>query len=239
MVVDISSTISSLSQEMVDALDLGNYQGSEVELSLPNDLRTQVPQLLLPQIALGDEKALFVKGVVLKESVTGTDGSLGLSFLNRFDYTIEGSNPPRLILRPYERSSKDFDVFICHHRDDIELARAVHRVLHEAGRKPFLSELLPRSSAQELYKAMDDALAGAAHMVVVCSDAQHVRTPWMEAEWRLFDRRKRAGEKQGNLVTVIAGDTTVSDLPDPLNAHGIVKADDADWASTLVESVKP
>jgi hypothetical protein len=241
LMVNIGSTICSLSAEMVDALDLGEFQGSETQLSLPGDIVTHVPQLAIPRIAVGDEAALFVKAVVLTEGPPGTDGSLGLSFLHRFDYTIEGGDQRRLTLRPPDAadSMKAYDVFICHHANDLDLAREVYRVLEEAGVRAFLSQVsLGRMSAAEFQKAIDNALAGATHMVVVCTDPDHLKTPWVEAEWRLFERQKSSGQKQGNIAVVLSGNRA-SDLPPPLNGYEVLPTANVDWAATLIGRVKP
>ena len=241
LVADISSSVCSLSAEMVDALDLGKFQGSELKLELAGGLVIDVPQLVIPRIAVGEEEALFVKAVVLEESRPGTDGRLGLSFLHRFDYTIEGGAPRTLILRPSgpPDTTQAYDVFICHHANDLNLAQEVYQVLEGAGFRAFLSQVsLGRLRAAEFQKAIDDALAGATHMVVVCSAADHVKTPWVEAEWRLFDRLKTSGEKQGNIVAVVSG-SQASDLPAPLNSYEVVPMGDLDWTQTLVDYFKP
>ena len=50
-------------------------------------------------------------------------------------------------------------------------------------------------------------------MVVVSSAAKNINARWVEYEWRLFLGEKLAGRKQGNLVTVLAGGLSPSELP--------------------------
>ena len=90
----------------MDVLDLADYVGEEVEVSLAGGIRIKAPQLVLPSMSVQAMETENVKAVVLKESQPGVDGCIGLSFLNRFMYCIENARLKKLLLKPIG-ASKD------------------------------------------------------------------------------------------------------------------------------------
>jgi hypothetical protein len=59
-------------------------------------------------------------------------------------------------------------------------------------------------------------------MVVVASSGKHALAKWVQYEWRLFLGERLAGRKTGNLVTVIAGEAAIADLPISLRNREVV-----------------
>jgi hypothetical protein len=59
-------------------------------------------------------------------------------------------------------------------------------------------------------------------MVVVASSAQHVKSPWVEAEWGLFINEKRSGRKAGNVITLAVGSLQPADLPSSLRYYEVI-----------------
>ena len=237
LIVDIAASLTTITPELVEALGLQEHVGDEVELALPNAIRIKAPQLLIPKLEVSDMEAEFVKAVVLKSPMPGVDGCLGLSFLNRFDFTIENKDSRGLQLRPLERTlaGPTFDVFICHKSEDIQLARRVYDALTQANYHPFLSEeSLESMGNTEYQKAIDTALETARHLVVICSSGACTRSPWVEAEWRLFDGLKRSGRTTGNIIPVLCNNMNRRDLPLALRRYQAIPIDAPDFDETLM-----
>lgn len=233
LMVDCGATVSSITPEMVDILGIQEFVGEEVELSLPNAIRIKAPQLLIPKISVNGSDAEFVKAVVLRQTMPGVDGCVGLSFMHRFDYDIEKN---RLILRPLKKAEQapKYDVFISHKSEDLSWARKVYDALTGAGLHPFLSEQsLPELGEAEYQKAIDAVLEGATHMVLVATSRQRLQSPWVESEWRMFEGMKRSGKKTGNIVPVLGEGMKPEDLPPTLSKYQAVPMSDPQWAARL------
>jgi hypothetical protein len=235
VMVDSGASVSSLSPEMVDILSIRQHVGEEVELVLPNAIRIKAPQLVIPEIAAEGMKTEYVKAVVLKQSMPGVDGCLGLSFLHRFDYAIEKN---QLLLRQLTKApgaAARYDAFICHKSEDLADARTVHDALKEAGLRPFLSEVTaPETHTTEFQKVIDEALESATHMIVICSSPARVESPWVECEWRMFDGLKRTGRKKGNIIPVLCGTMKSEQLPLALSRYQAIAISDPGWKTALM-----
>lgn len=235
---DNAASLTTLTPELVAVLGLEDMRGEEVELSLPNGIRVKAPQLVIPSVCVDGCIAEFVKAVVLKESSPGVDGSLGLSFLSRFDFAIHKGKPQHLILKSLQASEVEprFDVFICHKSQDVESARQVYDVLKKAGYRPFFSpESLSQMDTGDYHKAIDMAIEGARDLIVVCSCRESVSSAWVEAEWRRFDCLILSGRKRGKIVPVLCGDMTVNDLPPALFRYSAVSMPgDPNWQVKLL-----
>jgi predicted aspartyl protease len=237
MIIDIGASVVTITPELADVLGITKHIGEEIELSLPAGIRVKAPQLVIPCISLYGMETDYVKAVVLKETLVGVDGCLGLSFLNRFDFSIEKGREPQLLLKP-SRQIEDthrFDVFISHKSSDLSFARDVFDMLTHAGYKPFLSDMsIEKCGTTEYQKAIDSALGFAGHLVVICSSRENLESPWVEAEWRLFDGQKRAGKKRGNIIPVLCGDMTIENLPIALGRFQTISFHDPSWRTKLV-----
>lgn len=237
MLVDTGASLTSLTEEMVDILSLREFMGEEIEITLPNALRIKAPQLLIPGISVNGMQAEYIKGIVLRESMAGVDGCLGLSFLDRFDWSIHMDGTSKhLGLKLPERHGieKEFDVFICYKTEALDIAEQVFNILSEAGYNPFLSHRsLEKIGTTEYQKAIDNTLETVDHFIVICSSSEHLNTPWVEAEWRLFEGLKRSGKKKGNIVPVLCENVTENDLPFSLQRYNAVKINDPSFKKTI------
>lgn len=235
--VDTGSTFSAITDEMVDVLGIRKMLGDEVELILPNNLKTSARQILIPRLAIGPHSAEYVKAVVLKESMPGIDGCIGLSFLNRFIYRIERTGGgTTLVLEAAKAIPKHpcFDVFISHTSEDAIPAREVYDVLKAIGYSPFLSEVsIAHSQINDFQIAIDDALSNARHLVVICSSCDFVSKAWVQYEWQTFKRLKLSGQKWGNIVPVLCGDAKPEALPVGLSGYQAVMMDQVGWKELL------
>ena len=127
-----------------------------------------------------------------------------------------------------------FDVFISFKSEDESHARAVYEELRAAGRRVFFSrESLPRLGSDEYHKQIDLAIEQAAHMVVVTSSAAHVQSKWVEYEWRLFLGEVLARRKSGNLITLLAGDMRIDELPISLRNREVARIGQGGLAAVI------
>jgi TIR domain/gag-polyprotein putative aspartyl protease len=245
LVVDSGATTSAITPEMVKILQLERLQGEEVDLLLPNRIRVRAPQILLPAVETHECKARFIEGVVLHESTPGIDGTLGLSFLNKFDYTLTkdtgtetGGTVPSLALKAPELPSNldpgTFDVFICHKKEDLDHASAVYEELRKHGRRPFLAAASLEGHADFTQK-IDSVLEAVDHLVVVASSRMNAEAPWVRREWLIFELLCLRGEKQGsNIVTVMCGRMNEGQLPPGLMRFQAISKGEANWPTRLV-----
>jgi hypothetical protein len=135
---------------------------------------------------------------------------------------------------PRARGEAGFDVFLSFSHADELLARAVYDFLTGLGTSVFFSRLsLGQLSRADYQKAIDSALERARHMVVVTSSAQHVRSPWVSAEWGMFVNEQRSGRKDGNLITVIAAPMTIAELPITLRSSQVLPYHPDDFSEVL------
>lgn len=117
-----------------------------------------------------------------------------------------------------------YDTFICHKSEDYPYALDVYELLMGSGLCPFLSELsLPELGKAEFQRQIDLALDAARHLVVVTSSVENVSAGWVAAEWGLFVSEKRAGRKDGNILTVLFGEMTIEQLPLTLRYYEAIR----------------
>ena len=222
---------------MVEALGWSEYVGEEVEVALAAAVYVRAHRLLIPAISVQGLEADNVKGVMLKASRLGVDGSLGLSYLHRFDFKIEGGKPPSLVLK-VKGSSKDqgdFDVFICFKSEDQSAARTVFDFLRAEGYRPFFSPVSLTCSGEAAFQqGIDRALELARHMVVVGSSRKNMEAPWVRGEWSRFNVLLKTGRKRGNVVSVLFGQMQLTDLPIALCEYEAFLANTSDWRDKLL-----
>ena len=136
------------------------------------------------------------------------------------------------------KESEAYDVFISYKNEDGAHAQQVYEYLKAQGVRPFFSrETLPVLGSDEYHEQIDAAIERARHMVVVTSSGEHATAKWVRYEWRLFLGEKLAGRKAGNLVTVIAGEMGIEELPIGLRHREVVQLTPADLGR-LLEYVK-
>ncbi len=121
-------------------------------------------------------------------------------------------------------SDDGYDVFISYKSEDVEYARQVYEQLRQHGLTVFFSkESLPRLGSDEYHEQIDIAIERAHHLIVVTTSKEHVIAKWVKYEWRLFMGEKLAGRKSGNLMTVVAGDMSIDDLPIALRNREVIQ----------------
>ena len=116
-----------------------------------------------------------------------------------------------------DNDKKNFDVFISFKSEDEKHARKVYNFLQDHGFKPFFSTLSVSYVGDSQYlKSIADAIDQCRHMIVVASEPEYIRAPWVEYEWGIFIARRNDRKTDGNLLTVLAGDMRIADLPNVL-----------------------
>ncbi len=130
--------------------------------------------------------------------------------------------------------NNNIDVFISRNKADAALAKKLHDYLLKKGLKVFDSDInLPKIGISDYRKAIDTALEETQHMVIVASSRHSLESEWVEAEWGLFINEKRSGRKKGNILTVIAGDMTIQQLPASLRYYEVVPYDEGCFEKVL------
>ncbi len=113
-----------------------------------------------------------------------------------------------------------YDVFLSVKSQDYPHARVAEAFLRKAGLRVFFCEQeLPEMGNSDYFDAIDNALEGARHMLVVTSSREHVMSQWVKKEWQTYLNEKLSGRKSGNLVTLLFGKMTIGDLPLSLRQH--------------------
>lgn len=113
-----------------------------------------------------------------------------------------------------------YDVFVSAKSEDYGHARTAAAFLRKAGLRVFFSEEeLPEMGNSDYFRAIDDALEGARHMLLVTTSRAHATSEWVEKEWRTYLNEKLSRRKTGNLVTLLCGSMTIADLPISLRQH--------------------
>jgi hypothetical protein len=97
-VVDTGATCVTISPTLVAVLGLSDRLGEERRFSLAGGIEVTSHELVLPKISVNGAEARDVEAAMPAEPVFGVDGVLGLSFLDRFEFRLEKSPDPRLIL---------------------------------------------------------------------------------------------------------------------------------------------
>jgi CHASE2 domain-containing sensor protein len=135
-------------------------------------------------------------------------------------------------------SHPQFEVFISAAHPDYDLAEKVHGYLEGSRITAFFcARSLLQVGNSSFSKVIDTALEQARHMVVIATDAQHLRRNWVESEWRFFHDELRAGRKRGNLVLLTNGTILPEELPSSLRGYEMIS--DAEGLEPLLAYVHP
>ncbi len=236
LIVDNGASVCSISPEMVKILGIEDYVGEEVDIILPNMVKIKAPQLLIPKISVEGKKAQFVIGVVLKGTIPEVDGCLGLSFLNRFNYTIRRGRPQNLSLTPFTIPDdfQQFNIFISHNSKDLTFAEEVFNFLEEEGYAPFLSEKSLSQINRPFPEVINAVLESARYLIVVGSSKENIMAPWVRSEWMIFDNLIKSGQKEGNIISILCGKMKPQDLPGILSIYNAISINDENWGKTLI-----
>ncbi|GAF93312.1 unnamed protein product, partial [marine sediment metagenome] len=133
-------------------------------------------------------------------------------------------------LAAVEEDQRPIRVFISAKSADYEPARQVREFLASHGVRAFFSEWsLPELGTSGYHAAIESALEGALHIVIVASSRENMEGRWVRHEWETFLNERLAGRKSGNIVTVAVGGLGVGDMPlslrrfetVPLSADGL------------------
>jgi len=129
------------------------------------------------------------------------------------------------------RSGK-YDAFISHKKEDLDIAQDVYDFLRKNLKEPFLDRIsLPEMSDAQYSKAIDLALEGSRHFIVVLSNLEYLESDWVEYEMDCFHTEKKEGRKEGGnflfIVTDEVYDQIMSsnkmDLPFPYRRYEIFR----------------
>jgi hypothetical protein len=232
LVVDSACTALTLSPAMVAVLGLSDRLGEEVEIKLAGNQTARGREIILPGVVVQGKEAREIRGIQLEESHPGVDGSLGLSFLDRFEWKITGS-PQQLLLRRKDEPDR-YDVFISFNFEDEWFARVLYDALTVMNYRAFLSEIeLRRHGDANFVRAIGDAIQGSRHMVVVGSSAKNMNSNWVRYELDTFFTLKMSGKKTGVLIPVLCEEMSPEQLEPPLNSHQAIKIKDPDFRGKL------
>lgn len=120
---------------------------------------------------------------------------------------------------------EQIDVFISHKSQDYSYAKAVYDELFRLGGNVFLSELsLPAMANTDYTSAIDYALEKTKGMVVIAA-SETFDSGWVHYEWSSFLNEKRSGRKEGNLITVVLDEKSISRLPYALRQYEVITLD--------------
>ena len=107
-----------------------------------------------------------------------------------------------------------YDVFLSYKSEDHRIAMKVNRFLTENGLTVFFSEeSLSDFGMSEYSESIDKAIDASKHMIVVGSRIEHLTQGWVKYEWTSFADNLKCGYKSGNLITILAPDIALADLP--------------------------
>jgi hypothetical protein len=105
-IVDTGASMVTVPLEIVEVLGLTDKLGEEVNLTLAGGIRTKGRKLIIPEISVFGKTARSVEAVALAPSEAGIDGLLGHTFLNCFNYRIDKTHDPKLILKNKDSSKR-------------------------------------------------------------------------------------------------------------------------------------
>jgi hypothetical protein len=155
------------------------------------------------------------------EEITWRTGSSHVSFA--LDWISDRVQPSTGLPLAKSTDSCYYDVFISHKSQDFNFAKPIYEFLLSQNLNVFLSEeSLPKLGSADYMKRIDEALENSKHMILIVSLVEHIKSSWVEAEWRVFINEKRSGRKGGNFLTVTVGDLTPDKLPISLRYYEVI-----------------
>jgi len=99
-ILDTGAMQTTISKEMVAALDMIDKIGVETKLVLAGGKKIKGNRFTFPEVSVAGRTEKDVTGVVVPVSEVGVDGLLGQSFLKRFVYTVDEDARIKLRLKP-------------------------------------------------------------------------------------------------------------------------------------------
>ena len=93
--------------------------------------------------------------------------------------------------------SGNFDVFLCHKREDLDIAEGVYDFLREELKEVFLdTKKLSQMGESEYRKSIMQALDNSNHFIVILSELSYLEAPWIKEETEVFHSEIREGRKK-------------------------------------------
>ncbi len=152
-----------------------------------------------------------------------------------------------------KQSELDYDCFICvkvsrldaeqtdstkkNWTDDAYNADAIYDLLKRSGFNPFFSEREIRGRSGADYEAMIlYALYTSETMIVVCSNEEYLRTPWVQNEYSRFKSLVNNKEKENDALTIVFNKNSIERLPG--DNHGRIQGIDYSRREAALEIVK-
>lgn len=86
------------------------------------------------------------------------------------------------------------------------MAQDVYEFLCSNGINVFFADKqLMQLGASDYSDVIDNVIDNVTHMIVIGSTKKHIESKWVKTEWRAFTDEKRAGRKNGNILTILDG----------------------------------
>lgn len=141
--------------------------------------------------------------------------------------------------------SGEFDVFISHKSQDIDLATDVYNLLKKNLKTAFLDKIsLPQISKSDYSDAIFHAIEASSHLIVILSDVKYLKEAWLKEEMRTFYNEIIDGRKpDANIIFVVSNEAynqIMSDktaLPLQFRKYEIIKIEDCDKDGRLVSYI--
>jgi len=101
--------------------------------------------------------------------------------------------------------SGQFDVFLSHKREDMDIALDMYHFLKRNMKEAFFDKYsLPEMSQAQYRKAIMEALDGSKHFVVIFSDLAYLKSDWVQLEMEIFQSEMDEGRKENaNFIMVV------------------------------------
>ena len=132
-----------------------------------------------------------------------------------------------------------WNVFISAKNDDIPVAQRIFDFLQSQGIHAFFGPVsLPQMGQADYREQIDNTIETASHMILVGSSRKNIESFWVKAEWSMFINEKRAGRKQGNLITLVVGGLEIADLPIALRQFEVIDLEEQGALDKLLHYVQ-
>jgi hypothetical protein len=151
------------------------------------------------------------------------------------DWEVVFQQWSRAVREHYDQANAKFDVFLSFSGEDEADARRVFDYLAFHGLRVFFSKSsIPQLAQADYMKAINRALDGSRHLIVLSRTREGFAKPWVEREWMMFLNEKLCGRKSGNIVVINAGGVEVADLPIALRSQQVVALSESGLAEALL-----
>ena len=122
-------------------------------------------------------------------------------------------NGLKLLLDLKIPNSGKFDVFLCHKREDLDIAENVYDYLRGELKEVFLdSKSLPQLGDSEYRKAIMQSLDNSDHFVVIISKIDFLDTKWVKKEIEFFHSEIDEGRKVGSNFLLLVTENVMKQI---------------------------